>query len=167
MSLDPALPISALLAWRDAETRRWREWFASHPTAAFDAPVGRGSAETVRGLVRHIFAVEMRYAQRLLGLPVSEPASFTQQSLAEIFALGDEARRLLDQYLATVTQSSLDEVLTFATMTAGTIVASKRKILFNLVPHGMRHWAQIASYLRQAGYGDGWPHDFLAADVGI
>jgi len=45
------------------------------------------------------------------------------------------------------------------------VTATKRKILFNLVPHGMRHWAQVAMLLRQAGHRDQWPHDLLASGV--
>jgi uncharacterized damage-inducible protein DinB len=31
--------------------------------------------------------------------------------------------------------------------------------------HGVRHWAQLATALREAGHGTDWGHDFLFSDV--
>ena len=160
----PAVSLDALLAYRDGETRRWAAWFAEHP-AALDVRLADGDNGSVRGLVRHIFAVELRYGQRLLAIPVSDWSAFRQQRLDEIFALGDESRAFVAKYLAAATESSLAETLTFETLTAGTVTASRRKLVLNLVTHGLRHWAQIATAVRQAGYADQWPHDLLVSDA--
>lgn len=159
------ISFETLLAYRDAETARWRAWFEAHPPAALDVRLSDGDVGSVRRLVRHIFAVEVRYAQRLAGEPVTDWAEFREETLEEIFALGDRARALVGRFLAGATEAAFREQLTFATLTAGTITASKHKILANFVNHGVRHWAQIATALRQAGYGDQWPHDLLASDV--
>jgi len=159
------IAFETLLAYRDAETARWRAWFESHPPEALEVRLSDGEIGTVRRLVRHIFAVELRYAQRLTGEPVTDWAEFREETPAEIFALGDRARSMTGRFLAAATEADFHERLTFATLTAGTITASKHKILANFVNHGVRHWAQIATALRQAGYGDQWPHDLLASDV--
>ena len=52
-------------------------------------------------------------------------------------------------------------VLTFPTITAGMVSASKEKILLHALIHGTRHWAQIATFVRQAGFTAQWSHDFL------
>jgi uncharacterized damage-inducible protein DinB len=31
--------------------------------------------------------------------------------------------------------------------------------------HGIRHWAQLATLLRQAGYKTDWSHDLLMSDA--
>jgi uncharacterized damage-inducible protein DinB len=31
--------------------------------------------------------------------------------------------------------------------------------------HGVRHWAQLATALREKGHGTDWGHDFLFSDV--
>ena len=31
--------------------------------------------------------------------------------------------------------------------------------------HGIRHWAQIATALRKAGYKQDWPHDFIFTEA--
>lgn len=159
------IPFAALLAYRDAETARWRAWFESHPPAALEVRLSDGEGGSVRLLIRHILAVELRYAQRLAGERVSDWDEFREETLDEIFALGDRARRLVDRFLASATEDDFSERLTFSTLSAGTITASKHKILANFVNHGVRHWAQIATALRQAGHGDQWPHDLLASDA--
>ena len=154
-----------LLAYRDAETSRWRAWFEAHPSAALDVRLSDGEVGNVRLLIRHIFAAELRYAQRLAGEPVTDWPEFREETLEGIFALGDRARLLVGGFLTGAKAADFRDRLTFATLSAGTITASKHKILANFVNHGVRHWAQIATALRQAGYADQWPHDLLASDV--
>ena len=163
---NPTTAIAPLFAWRDNETAQWRGFFEANPRA-LDFPAGDGTMDTVRGLVRHIFAVELRYGQRLLGLPVTDWSDFKQQSLADLFAVGDEARRMIDQYMASADEASLSGTMTFSTLTAGTITATRRKMLVNVVTHGMRHWAQVTSFVRQGGIRASWPHDLLGVEVGM
>ena len=56
-------------------------------------------------------------------------------------------------------------VLTFQTLTAGTVSASKHKIASNVFLHGIRHWGQIATVLRQNDFADQWSHDLLLSSV--
>ena len=56
--------------YNDAETRRWREFLEQHHDA-LDLEVGIAGAKDIRGLVPHVLAVELRYAERLLGAVVT------------------------------------------------------------------------------------------------
>jgi uncharacterized damage-inducible protein DinB len=120
---------------------------------------------TIGGVVTHIFAVELRYAQRLLDREVTSWDDFRQTSIDDVFELGDNARGLLVQFLTSAPDSELDRVLTFQTLTAGTVTASKHKIASNVFLHGIRHWGQIATVLRQNGFADQWPHDLLLTNI--
>lgn len=163
----PALdgvPFTALLAYRDGETARWREWLERRPDA-LDVPFSDGMLPTVGAVVRHIFAVELRFGQRLAGRPVSDWPEFRQETHAAIFALADEARRLVGDFLASATDEQMREALTFATLTAGTVTATRHKLVANLLNHGTRHWAQVATVLRLHGYADQWSHDLLLSDA--
>lgn len=113
----------------------------------------------------HIFAVELRYAQRLLDQEVTDWENFRQTSIDDVFELGDNARAQLVQFLTTAPEAELDRVLTFQTLTAGLISASKHKIASNVFLHGFRHWGQVATVLRQKGFGDQWSHDLLLSSV--
>jgi uncharacterized damage-inducible protein DinB len=146
------------------EHHRWRDWFVGHPKA-WAVPFATGRMATIGGVVLHIFAVELRYAQRLLDQEVTSWEEFRQTSIDEVFDLGDNARGQLVQFLTTAPEKELDRVLTFQTLTAGTVSASKYKIASNIFLHDIRHWGQIATVLRQNGFADQWPHDMLLSDI--
>jgi uncharacterized damage-inducible protein DinB len=159
-----ALTYKVLLEVTSTEHHRWRDWFLEHPKA-WAIPFATGRMATIGGLVLHIFGVELRYAQRLLDQEVTAWEEFRQTSIDEVFELGDNARGQLVHFLTTAPEKELDRVLTFLTLTAGTISASKYKIASNIFLHDIRHWGQIATALRQNGFVDQWPHDMLLSDI--
>jgi len=159
-----ALTYDALSAYTTAETARWRAWLRDHP-AALDVPFGDGTLATVGDLIGHIFSVELRHSQRLLGRPVTPPETITPKTFDEIFALADQSNALLAEFLATATDAAYEEILTFPTLTAGMVTVSKRKLASNIFLHAIRHWGQVATTLRQAGFTNQWPHDFLLSAV--
>jgi uncharacterized damage-inducible protein DinB len=160
------VPFTMLLAYRDGETARWREWIDGYPSA-LEVPIGAGRTATVRGLIIHIFAVELRYAERLLGRRVTGYEELEPATTDDVFAIGERARTLIDDFLARADDREMREVLEFQTLTAGTVRATKYKIAANLVNHGVRHWAQIATVLRHHGFTDQWAHDFLLSDIDL
>ncbi|PYO49843.1 MAG: hypothetical protein DMD72_03865, partial [Gemmatimonadetes bacterium] len=83
---------------------------------------------TIGGVVHHIFAVELRYVQRLRDERVTEWDEFRETSIEDVFELGDFARAQFVDFLTTAKESELDKVLTFKTLTAGTVTANKYKI---------------------------------------
>jgi uncharacterized damage-inducible protein DinB len=159
-----ALSFDNLLELTSVEHHRWHEWFMEHPEAWATA-FATGRTSTIGGLVLHIFGVELRYAQRLLEERVASPDEFTQSTVEEVFELGEHARSQLVQFLTNASDDDLAKVLTFATMTAGTVTANKHKIAANIFLHGIRHWAQVATVLRQNGFVDQWPHDMLLTNM--
>lgn len=158
------LSFDVLTAYTRGEARRWYEWFKEHPPDALDVPVGEGRTATVRGLLVHIFAVELRYAERLLGQRPTPYEELPSDSIEEIFAIGGRAAEKIERYLAQATDEDLHRMLTFETITLGPLSATKQRIVGHIFVHGIRHWAQVATALRQAGYADQWPHDVLFAD---
>ena len=159
-----ALTYELLLEFTSGEQHRWHDWFAAHP-GAWPIPFATGRMATVGGVVLHIFAVELRSVQRLRDEPVTEWDEFKESSIEDVFELGDFARGQLVDFLTSARENELDKVLTFKTLTAGVVTASKYKIASNIFLHGTRHWAQIATVARQNGFTDQWPHDMLLADL--
>ena len=159
-----ALRYETLLELTSTEHHLWHQWFLEHP-AAWDVPFATGRMATIGKLVLHIFAVELRYTQRLLGDEVTPWEGFPQSSIEDVFELGENARAQFVQFLTSAPESELDRVLTFETLTAGTVTASKHKLASNVFLHDIRHWAQIATVLRQHGYTGQWPHDMLLSAV--
>src|SRR5882762_7069278 len=107
--------------------------------------------------------IKISYAERLNHVAEVTPYErHTGKPSEELFAMGEQARGLLAEYLAKA--NDLDRVLTFPTLTSGTLSASKRKIAIHMLLHGVRHWAQLATALREAGFTQS-KHDFIFSNV--
>jgi uncharacterized damage-inducible protein DinB len=158
------LSFRAFLEFTSEEQHHWHDWFVVQPDA-WTIPFATGRMATIGGVVLHIFAVELRYVQRLRDERVTEWDEFRQTSIEDVFELGDFARGQFVDFLTTAKESELDKVLTFQTLTAGLVTASKHKIAANIFLHGIRHWGQIATELRRHGFTDQWPHDMLLSDL--
>ena len=157
---DSTRPYRDLLAYHLGETRRWHAWLADRP-AALAARIGEGRLASVLDIAAHVTIVDLRYAQRLRGMTVASFDALADAPWAELGAQADRAGALLDDWLARATPADLDRELTFQTLTAGTLVASARSVIMHALVHGTRHWAQMATCLRQQGLRQDWRHDYL------
>jgi uncharacterized damage-inducible protein DinB len=159
------ISFAELLSANQAETLKWRKWFDEQPTAVLDIPLSIALAKNVREFLLHIFAVELRYAERLAGLPITAYETLPTGSVAELFGIGEKATAMYRDYLANASDEDLASVIEFPTRTAGVMRASKRKIVVHAMLHGVRHWAQLATALREAGYPTNWGKDFLYSEM--
>jgi uncharacterized damage-inducible protein DinB len=154
------LSFGELLDYCAEETGKWRDFFHHNP-AALDLPTDIAGTKNVRELVLHIVAVQMRYAERLLNQPITEYEALANKSAPELFVLSQKSFEDFRSFAVAANDPDWDGVLTFPTRTGGTLTASRRKIFIHALVHGVRHWAQLASFLRQQGYKQDWPHDFI------
>jgi uncharacterized damage-inducible protein DinB len=155
----PALSATELLEWSDATTQHWQKLFQVYPEALeFDCDIY--GVKTVRGLLRHIVAVELRYSERLSGEPVTAYEELPDGSADLLFGLH---RQAFERYRKLLVDDSVDweEKLEFKTLSAGTITATRKKVLFHAMLHGIRHYAQLATLVRQHGVKPDWAMDFL------
>lgn len=159
-----AITLEELLVDNEAATDKWKAWFAANP-AALDVSCSIYNSGTVRGLLKHIFAVELRHSQRLLGQEVTSYDAIPVGSLDELVATHAQAIHNLRRFLADTNDASLLEVIPLQTVSAGTLHASRRKLFAHVQLHSMRHWAQLSSLLREAGYKTDWAKDFLFSDA--
>jgi uncharacterized damage-inducible protein DinB len=158
------LSFGELLDYCAEEGNRWRDFFKKHPDA-LDLPCDIAGTKSVREVVLHIVAVQMRYAERLLNMPVTEYDTLAGKSGEELFALSRKSLEDLRSFAIAANDPDWDGMLTFPTRSAGELTASRRKIFIHALLHGVRHWAQLATYLRQKGYKQDWMHDFIASGV--
>jgi uncharacterized damage-inducible protein DinB len=158
------LSFGELLDYSSEETNHWRDWFRKNPKA-LDLPCDIAGTKTVREVVLHIVAVQMRYAERLLNQPITEYEELASSNAEELFALAHKSAEDLRSFAVAANDADWDGTLTFPTRTAGTLIASRRKIFVHALLHGVRHWAQLATFLRQQGYKQDWPHDFIFSKV--
>jgi uncharacterized damage-inducible protein DinB len=150
------------------ESRRWHDWFNQH-SQALDVPIDIAGSATVRDLLSHIVFVDLLFAEWLLGESITpaaiiDPARFTDKidktSPDAIFSVADSALQKWRKVLAKTNDEKWNEMMSFPAPTKN-MKASRRKCFTHAFLHGTRHWAQLATTLRRAGYKQDWQHDFI------
>ena len=156
-----ALSFDELLRYTNDERDKWRTWMAAHP-AAIEAPLQPSEARypTVGKLVDHIFLVERRHLQRLREEPPAQSTGLTASNAQPLFDYGASVRRELEQYVETLDEDMADEMRTFDVRDRQWPM-TPRKLLFHILLHETRHWAQIALALRLAGFEPPGDHDLF------
>ncbi len=154
------LSFTELLRYTDDERSKWRAWFALNP-AAIDAPVQPGGPlPTVGKLIDHIFLVERRHLQRLNEEPLSGETGLTGNNAAPLFDYGASVRRELEQFAQGLEEDAADQVRTFEVRDRQWPM-TPRKLLFHILLHETRHWAQVALAVRLAGFEPPGDHDLF------
>jgi len=150
-----------LLEWNIEAADFWRAHLAANPEL-LDLPCGIGGAATVGAFAAHIWGVELRWGQRLAGLPVMAKEEMPTGPLDAIFALHIKALGIYSDLLADPAQD-WDAVLTMdlAWLPQQARQASRRKVLAHALFHSQRHWAQLATLLRSAGHPTEFKGDLL------
>ena len=154
------LTFDELLRYTAEERDKWRTWLVAHPQA-MEAPVQPGGRlPTVGKLVDHIFLVERRHLQRLTGDRLSDSTGLTGNNAPPLFDYGASVRRELERFAAGLDDEAADEVRTFEVRDRQWPM-TPRKLLFHILLHETRHWAQIALAVRLAGFEPPGDHDFF------
>ncbi len=162
-----SLTFDELLRYTNGEREKWRAWFGGHP-AALEAPVQAGDRfPTVGKLIDHIFLVERRHLQRLLGDPLSDRTGLTGNNAPPLFDYGASVRRELEQYVQDLTDledDAADEERAFVVRDREWSM-TPRKLLFHILLHELRHWAQIALAVRIGGFEPPGDHDLFYSNA--
>jgi uncharacterized damage-inducible protein DinB len=154
----PALTAEEILTWNDKTATGWRQLLADNPEL-LSQPCDIAGTKTVAELLQHIVAAQLRYAERLADLPITDYADIPFDSVESIYAVHDRAITILRQLIA----SDIDwnESIDYATRSMGSLRSDRKTILFHALLHGIRHYAQLASIVRHCGVKPGWPMDYL------
>jgi uncharacterized damage-inducible protein DinB len=116
-----------------------------------------------------VFSDGLLFAECLLGESTTlaaniDPARFTDSidktSPDAIFSVADSALLTWRKVLEKTHDEKWDEIMSFPAPTKN-MRASRRKCFTHAFLHGTRHWAQLATALRRAGYKQDWQHDFI------
>ncbi len=159
--MDSAITFTELLLYTEQETRRWKEWFSSHPEA-LEVPFLIANAKTVRGLLAHIFMVELLFANAVSNHPRLDWQQLQARAADDLFKVHEDAIEKFREFICSAQPEDWDEVKDVG---FSGIKASKKKMLAQALFHGMQHRAQLATRLREQGFGEMWAHDFILTDV--
>ncbi|MFZ0743700.1 MAG: DinB family protein [Terracidiphilus sp.] len=159
--MTPAITLEELLAWNEEASAFWRQHLAANP-ALLELPCGIGGTANVQEFVRHIWGVELRWAQRLGGVPVMGRDEMPTGPLDMLFDLHVKAMELFRGLLDAPT-ASWDEpyALDIPQLPPESRTATRRKVMAHALFHSQRHWAQLATLVRAAGFPSGFRGDLL------
>ncbi len=158
----PVVTMAEMLRWNDKTATHWAALLAAHPEA-LELKCEIYGAGDVRGVLRHIMAVELRFGERLMD-KAPTPYEELPTSSEELFALH---HRNVETFRNLLADPAMDweERLEFKTIAIGTVATTRRTMLAHALLHGIRHYAQLATLLREHGIKPDWHMDFLLHDV--
>lgn len=159
-----SITFDELMRYTNAERDKWRAWLSARPEAMEIAVQPAGRLPTIGKLIDHIFLVEQRHLQRLAGARPVESTGLTGNNAPPLFAYGSSVRRELAQFIGELDEDVAEQVRTFE-MRNRAVPSSARKLLFDLLLHEIRHWAQIALAVRLAGLDPPGDHDLLYSEA--
>jgi uncharacterized damage-inducible protein DinB len=145
------LTVDEFLGYSNEQRAIWESWLRDHPPAI----------ATVWQLIAHLFLTEKRQTERMSGVTALTPSvGVAEPDVAGLFAFGRAARADLAAFIATLCDERACEPMEFH-LPNGVYAVSPRKMIFNLLVHDVRHWAQIALIVRNAGMTPPGRHDLL------
>jgi len=156
-----AADIDFLLEYTEWDRRLWAAYCHAQGPDVFAVDLGAnadGRIKTIGELVRHIFAAEQRYVQRIKGEPLTDGAEVATDSVEALFDFGRQSRQNMRYLVLTLPEEALDKPQEIQLGPNKRMVTPKTMIV-QAVTHEIRHWAQLATLLRINGRKTG-PHDF-------
>ncbi len=158
-----ALTAEEVLDWHEKNTAAWKQLLTEHPEAlSFHCDIAQ--TKSAGELLQHIIAVELRYAERLANLPATDYAAIPFDSVEAIYATHDRATSLFQQLLAS-DNIDWNERIEFVTRSRGPARSSRKTVFFHALLHTARHYAQLATLVRQHGITPTRPMDYLFMDI--
>ena len=159
--MTPAITLDELLAWNHESTEFWKKHLDGNP-GLLELPCGIGGAANVQEFVRHIWGIELVWGQRLAGLPVTDRKEMPAGPLEALFDLHFKAVQVFHAMLDDP-NLNWDETMTlkYPWLPPEGLTVSRRKVAGHALFHSQRHWAQLATLVRAAGFPSGFKGDLL------
>lgn len=159
--MTPAITLEELLTWAQESASFWKAHFDANP-ALLELPCDIDDSGVVQELVRHIWMAELRWAQCVSGQPMAPRADFPKGPLDALYSLHQQAVNMVRGLLGDPA-FDWDARLTLAYewLPAELRSPSRRKALGHALLHSQRHWAQLATLVRAAGFSSGFFGDLL------
>jgi len=161
----PAITLEELFAWNQETSTFWKGFLEDNP-AVLELTCDIGGVSNVQHFVRHIWGVELRWAQRLAGVPELLRDAVPTGPLDALFDLHLEAIKLVRSLLDDPAKDwEATYTLDVAWLPPHARTSSHRKILAYMQFHSQRHWAQLATLVRAAGFPSGFKGDLLLSSA--
>jgi uncharacterized damage-inducible protein DinB len=155
------ISMEELLGWSEESSSFWKSHLEENPTL-LELPCGISGAATVQEFVRHIWAVDLRWAQRLAGTSETPRDAVPVGPLDALYDMHKQAMQIFRQMLDNPAENWQGTyTLNVSWIPPAKQSMSRRKVLAHALLHGPRHWAQLATLVRAAGFPSEFRGDFL------
>jgi uncharacterized damage-inducible protein DinB len=156
-----AITLEELLAWNDESSTFWKGLLEDNPTL-LQLPCDIGGVTNVQQFIRHIWGAELRWAQRLAGVLETPREAVPAGPLDALFDLHLQAVQLFRGLLANPAKDwDATYTLDVSWLPPHARTSTHRKILAHALFHSQRHWAQLATLVRAAGFPSGFGGDLI------
>ena len=163
--MTPAITLEELLTWNQESAAFWKAHLEANP-ALLEVPCGIGGAANVRQFVRHIWGVELVWGQRIAGLPELAREEMPAGPLDALFDMHLKAVQVFRALLDDPAQNwDETQTLKYPWLPPEGLTVSRRKMAAHALLHSQRHWAQLATLVRVAGFPSGFKGDLLISQA--
>jgi hypothetical protein len=160
----PGLSADEVLAWLEKTSENWKALIEAHPEI-LEMPCDVMGVSTVgRTAAAYCCGGAAVTWTSSPGLPPTEYAAIPFDSAAAIYATHERAMNDAAG-AAGERDGDWEAKFEFVTRSMGPARSSRKSVLFHAMLHGIRHYAQLATLVRQHGIKPGWPMDYLAMDI--
>ena len=154
-----------LLSWNNETSNYWKARLDANPSL-LSLPCDIGGTKNVQEFVRHIWGAELRWGQRLAGIPETPIEQVPTGPLEALFDLHMQAAAIFAKLLTNSAESwETSYTLNVPQIRLEQRMVSRRKIMAHALFHGQRHWAQLATLVRTAGFPSGFRGDLLLSSA--
>jgi len=156
------IAVEKLIAWNDDTARKFRDFVCLNPVV-FSLPSDIRSDGTVAGTLQHVVYFELRFANLIAGFAKKPLEEIPKDSIDAIYETHAHATTIIRQLLSDATFDWSQEMV-FEVPNLGPVNATRESFLIHLLMHSVRHYAQLATVVRQAGYPLTWRMDYLFSE---
>jgi len=156
-----AITLQELLTWSQEAAKFWKGHFEANPEL-LALPCAIDDAGVVQVLVRHIWMADLRWAQFVSGKPMTPRPDLPKSPFSALFDMHEQAAKIF-QSLLDDPATNWNETFTLAYdwIPDDLRIASRRKLAAHALLHSQRHWAQLATLLRDAGFPSNYWGDLI------
>jgi uncharacterized damage-inducible protein DinB len=159
-----AITLEELAAWNEEASSFWRAHLDAKPVL-LQLPCGIGGTADVQAFVRHIWGAELVWSQIIRGVTVTDYDVWPKGPLDALFDLHLAAvsnfRILLDDPGTNWDERCVD----YPWRRPEQPKPTPRKALAHILLHSQRHWAQLSTLVRGAGFPSGFLGDLLPSSA--
>ncbi|HTW78248.1 MAG TPA: hypothetical protein VME23_01765 [Terracidiphilus sp.] len=160
----PVITLEEMLIWNDEASSFWKGYLDAKPEL-LDLACGIGGNADVQAFVRHIWGAELVWSQIIRGVTITDYDVWPRGPLNALFELHLSAVRNIRILLDDPFKNWDEPSVHYPWRRPEQPKPTPRKALAHVLLHSQRHWAQLSTLVRAAGFPSGFLGDLLPSSA--